>query len=107
MVLYRGKVNCTNAKWEIRDKVSGLWERQDSCRAVAEKCKSLPLNVLIRDRSHLGRQLSCWGLDTATAHQGGHGETGVQTEQGLQLGWFGSGKWDKIRQQRLEFLSDT
>ena len=34
----RGKVNCTNAKWEIRDKVSARWKRlsrlQCCCRKV-------------------------------------------------------------------------
>lgn len=54
---FRGKVKCTNAKRETSDKVSGLWERQSLCRAVAEKGKSLSLNVLIRDRSHLGLEL--------------------------------------------------
>lgn len=91
---------------EIGDKVSGLWERQDLCRAVAEKCKSLSLNVLIRARSHLGRQLLGTGHSHSTPGRT-WGNWSLDREQGLQLGWFGSGKWDKIRQQRLEFPSDV
>lgn len=77
-----GKVKCTNAKWEIDDKVSGLWERQDLCRAVAEKCKSLSLNVLIRARSHLGRQLLGAGCSHSTPGRT-WGNWSLDREQGL------------------------